>query len=67
MANNNRIIVPEARQALDELKLEIAKELGVENYDNIDKGNLPSRVNGYVGGYMVKRLVENAQKQLGNK
>lgn len=67
MANNNRIVVPEARQALNELKLEIANELGIDNYENIDKGNLPSRVNGYVGGYMVKRLVESAQKQLTNK
>ena len=65
--NNNRIVVPEARQARDQLKLEIANELGVTNYDNIDKGNLPSRVNGYVGGYMVKRLVESAQNQMANK
>ena len=67
MANNNKIVVPEARQALDQLKLEIANELGLDNYDNIDKGNLPSRVNGYVGGYMVKKLVENAQNQMTNK
>ncbi|NMB26440.1 MAG: alpha/beta-type small acid-soluble spore protein [Tissierellia bacterium] len=67
MANTNKIVVPEARQALDQLKLEIANELGVANYDNIDKGNLPSRVNGYVGGYMVKRLVETAQNQMANK
>ncbi len=67
MANNNRIVVPEARQALNQLKLEIANELGLENYDSIDKGNLPSRSNGYVGGYMVKRLVESAQKQMAGK
>lgn len=68
MANsNNRIVVPEARQALNQMKLEIANELGVANYDNIDKGNLPSRTNGYVGGYMVKRLVESAQHQLAGK
>ena len=65
--NNNRIVVPEARQALDQLKLEITNELGIANYDNIDKGELPSRVNGYVGGYMVKRLVESAQNQLAGK
>lgn len=69
MANNNRnkIVVPEARQALNQMKLEIANELGISNYDNIDKGELPSRVNGYVGGYMVKRLVESAQNQLAGK
>ena len=64
---NNKIVVPEARAALDQLKLEIANEIGISNYDNIDKGNLPSRVNGYVGGYMVKKLVEDAQKQLSEK
>lgn len=64
---NNKVLVPEAKAALEELKLEIANELGITNYDNIDKGNLPSRVNGYVGGYMVKRLVEDAQKQLSGK
>lgn len=67
MARNNRVLVPEARQALDQLKLEIANELGVNNYNNIDKGNLPSRVNGYVGGNMVKRLVETAQNQMAGK
>lgn len=67
MARNNRIVVPEARQALDQMKLEIANELGMNNYERIDKGNLTSRENGYVGGYMVKRLVENAQRQMTNK
>ncbi|HEY8363084.1 MAG TPA: alpha/beta-type small acid-soluble spore protein [Tissierellaceae bacterium] len=65
--NNNRIVVPEARAALNQMKLEIANELGLANYDNIDKGNLTSRQNGYVGGYMVKRLVETAQNQLAGK
>ena len=60
--NNNRIVVPEARAALNQMKLEIANELGMSNYDSMDKGNLTSRQNGYVGGYMVKKLVESAQK-----
>ncbi len=66
-SNNNRIVVPAARQALDQMKLEIANELGLANYNNIDKGNLPSRQNGYVGGYMTKRLVEHAQNQLSGR
>ncbi|NLY77821.1 MAG: alpha/beta-type small acid-soluble spore protein [Tissierellia bacterium] len=67
MANRNRVLVPEARQALDQMKLEIANELGISNYNSIDKGQLSSRVNGYVGGNMVKKLVERAQSQLANK
>ncbi len=39
----NTILVPEARQALDQMKLEIASELGMSNYNTMDKGNLPSR------------------------
>lgn len=67
MANRNKIIVPEARQALEQMKLEIANELGISNYNTIDKGNLPSRLNGYVGGNMVKRLVETAQSQMAGR
>ena len=66
MANNNtnQKVVPEAKAALNAMKLEIANELGLNNYQNVDKGNLTSRQNGYVGGYMTKRLVEMAEKQL---
>jgi hypothetical protein len=64
---NNKILVPEAKQALEQMKLEIASELGISNYNTIDKGELPSRVNGYVGGNMVKKLVERAQSQLAHK
>lgn len=65
--NSNRIVVPEARQALNQMKTEIANELGLTNYDSIDKGNLTSRENGYVGGYMVRRLVEQAQRNMSGK
>lgn len=61
---NNRVVVPEAKEALNQMKLEIANELGLQNYDKIDKGNLTSRQNGYVGGYMVKNLIEVAEKQM---
>ncbi len=65
--NRNRIVVPEARQALDQMKFEIANELGMSNYQDIDKGNLTSRQNGYVGGYMVKRMVEYAEKNMSDR
>ncbi|WP_026896207.1 alpha/beta-type small acid-soluble spore protein [Clostridiisalibacter paucivorans] len=67
MARTNKIVVPEARQALNQMKTEIANELGLSNYDNIDKGTLTSRQNGYVGGYITKRLVESAQRQMAGK
>lgn len=64
---SNRIVVPEARAALNQMKLEIANEFGLHNYENIDKGNLSSRENGSVGGEMTKRLVQSAQNQLSGK
>lgn len=65
--SSNKIVVPEARQALNDMKLEIASELGLSNYNDIDKGTLSSRQNGYVGGYITKRLVEQAQNSLAGK
>lgn len=62
--NSNRIVVPEARHALNQMKTEIASELGMSNYASMDKGNLTARENGYVGGNMTKRLVEMAQQNM---
>jgi hypothetical protein len=49
---------------MHQMKLEIAAEFGIENYDSIDKGELPSRVNGKIGGEMTKRLIELGKMQL---
>ena len=67
MANNNPKVVPGAKQALNQMKLEIANELGMSNYQQVDKGNLTARENGYVGGYMTKKLVEMAEQQMAGK
>ncbi len=56
-----------AKPALKNLKTEVASELGMANYDQTDKGNLTARQNGYVGGYMTKKLVEMAEQQLAGK
>ena len=60
-------VVPEAKSALNQMKLEIANEVGIANYDSIDKGNLTARQNGYVGGYMTKKLVEMAEQQMSGR
>jgi hypothetical protein len=64
--NNNRQVVPEAKGALDRLKFEVAGELGVNLKEGYN-GDLTSKENGYVGGYMVKRLIEQAEKNLSGK
>ena len=62
-STTQQTMVPEAREALDNMKFEIARELGV-NLKHGDNGDLTSRENGSVGGYMVKRLVEQAERQM---
>ncbi len=64
--SSNQVNVPEARAALDNMKFEIARELGV-NLKPGYNGDLTSRENGYVGGYMVKRLIEQAERQMAGK
>jgi hypothetical protein len=66
MKNGNKVNVPEARTALDNMKYEIARELGI-NYQQGYMGNLTSRENGYVGGYMVKRMIEQQERQMSGK
>ena len=61
---NNTKVVPQAKAALNQMKLEIANELGLANYESIDKGNLTARQNGYVGGYMTKKVVEMAEQHM---
>ena len=50
--------------ALEEFKNEMAAELGLPDYANIDKGELPSRQNGKVGGGMTKKMVAFAEAVL---
>lgn len=64
MPNNNKKAIPGASQALDKMKYEIAGELGITNYAQVDKGQLTSRQNGYVGGYMTRKLVQIAEQQM---
>ena len=64
--NANRPELPQAREALDNMKYEIARELGI-NLKQGYNGDLSARDNGYVGGYMVKRLIEQAERQMASQ
>ena len=58
--SSNRAEVPEAKEALDRFKMEVADELGVPLSDGYN-GNLTSAQNGSVGGYMVKKMAQERQ------
>lgn len=45
------------RPAMEEFRNEIAAEIGLPEYASMDKGELPSRLNGKVGGNMVGKMV----------
>ena len=62
--NNNEPVRRGAESALNRFKTEVATELGLANYDQVDKGNLTSRQNGYVGGNMTKKMVAYAEQAL---
>ena len=62
MASKSRINIPEAGAALDNMKYEVAPEVGV-NLKQGYNGDLTARENGYVGGYMVKKMIEDYERQ----
>ena len=67
MSNNtNKTNVPEAKEAMDRFKMEVASELGVP-LSNGYNGNLTSAQNGSVGGYMVKKMIEAQERQMAGK
>ena len=68
MASNssNTTNVPEAKEAMNRLKMEVANEIGVPLSDGYN-GNLTSAQNGSVGGYMVKKMIEAQERQMAGK
>ena len=60
---SNKIVVPNAREAMNKFKMEAASEVGV-NLKQGYNGDLTSRENGYVGGYMVKKMIEDYERQM---
>ena len=56
-SNSNRLVVPEAQEAMNKFKMEAANEVGVNLKEGYN-GHLTSREAGSVGGQMVKKLIE---------
>ena len=60
--NSNRINVPEARKAMSNMKHEVASELGITLSEGYN-GNIAAKDAGHIGGQMVRRMVEDYQRQ----
>ena len=64
--SSNKAVEAEAQGALDKFKFEVANEIGVP-LKNGYNGDLTSRQNGSVGGYMVKKMIEAQERQMAGK
>jgi Small, acid-soluble spore proteins, alpha/beta type len=58
----NKLLVPGAENALEQMKQEVANEIGVQ-----PGADTTARANGAIGGQMTKRLVAMAEQQLSNQ
>ena len=67
MANNNsstnQINVPEAREAMYNMKHEVANELGITLNQGYN-GNISAKDAGHIGGNMVKKMIEAQERQM---
>ena len=66
MARSNKIEVPGTKEAMNKFKMEVASEVGV-NLKQGYNGDLTSRQAGTIGGNMVKKMIHQAESQMGNK
>lgn len=66
MTRGNRKVVPEAMESLEKFKYEVASEVGV-NLKNGYNGDISARDAGRIGGNMVRKLIEQAEKSMANK
>ena len=64
--NSNRTNVPEAKEAMDKFKMEVANELGVP-LKNGYNGDLTSKQNGSVGGEMVRQMIKRQEQEMAGK
>ena len=63
MTNSNKSVVPEAKEALNKFKYEVANEVGVNLKDGYN-GDISAKDAGKIGGQMVKKMIEQAERNM---
>ena len=66
MASSSKHTVPEAKEAMNKFKMEVANEVGV-NLKQGYNGDLTSKQAGTIGGNMVKKMIQQAESQMSGK
>ena len=64
--SSNNLVVPQAKAAMEQFKMEAANEVGVTLNKGYN-GDLTSRQAGSIGGQMVKKMIEKYEQDLQNK
>lgn len=64
--NNNQVQVPQAKEALNRMKYEVANSLGI-NLNQGYNGHLSTYETGKIGGNMVKQMIQAAEQSLINQ
>ena len=64
--NSNQVNIPEAKQAMNNMKHEVASELGIEMKQGYN-GNMSSKDAGRIGGNMVKKMIESEEQRKAGK
>ena len=62
-SKSSKIMVPEARAAMDQFKMEAANEVGVQLKKGYN-GSLTSREAGSIGGQMVKKMIQSYEDSI---
>ena len=66
MARSNQLVNPNARAALDRLKMETANEVGVKLNEGYN-GDIKSRDAGQIGGNMVRKMIQSYENSAAGK
>ena len=62
-SSSNKTSVPEAKEAMNRFKQEVASELGISLKEGYN-GDLTSRQAGSIGGEMVKKMIMKQEEQM---
>lgn len=66
-SQSSRMEVPQAKEAMDKFKMEVASELGVPLKNGGYNGDLTSAQNGSVGGEMVRQMIKRQEESMASK
>ena len=65
--NSSRMEVPQAKEAMNKFKMEVASEIGVPLKNGGYNGDLTSAQNGSVGGEMVRQMIRSQEEEMSGR